>query len=89
MANTVIKGPVKTAYPLVAKFWELAVQEINAGKSSNSVCFIPQPYREAKELAEESKNPILSLPKIVIPPNVPLTPTQSLDSAEGTRHENV
>ncbi len=66
MLNTVMKTIPKPAAGTVGKFWEIFVQETNAGKIVPPA-LIPQPYKDMKELAEESKNPITILPKILPP----------------------
>ena len=74
MLNTFMKNIPKAAGGDVSKFWELFIQESNAGKLSVQ-SLIPQPYKEMKELAEESKNPISALPKITIAQKKPATKT--------------
>eukprot|EP01022_Parablepharisma_sp_SALTPOND_P014752 TRINITY_DN2034_c0_g1_i3.p1 TRINITY_DN2034_c0_g1~~TRINITY_DN2034_c0_g1_i3.p1 ORF type:complete len:373 (+),score=41.04 TRINITY_DN2034_c0_g1_i3:4447-5565(+) len=77
MINTTMKaGPKGSA---TAKFWEIIVQEMNAGKLSPP-SFLPQPYKEMKELAEESKNPISSLPKLNVSLKVGNTPENLLST---------
>ncbi len=66
MLNSIMKASAKNSPPRVMRFWELAVQEINAGKLP-TLGFLVQPYRETKELGEDSKNPIEGLPKLSSP----------------------
>jgi len=64
MLNNVMKGMPKNISGNLGKFWDLFNQESNAGKLS-AISLIPQPYKDIKELGEESKNAISALPKIL------------------------
>jgi len=61
MVNTIIKTAPKT-HPAV-KFWEAFMEEAK-NKEYVAESLIPLPYKEIKELAEESKNLISTLPKL-------------------------
>jgi hypothetical protein len=61
MINNIIKTAPKTN--TTVKFWEAFMEEVK-NKAYEAESLIPLPYKEIKELAEESKNPMTALPKL-------------------------